>query len=200
MPWSNGCYNCTTWYNIAWTKDLPVTSWRLETVTLRKKYPYSEFFWSVFSRMQTEYEDLLRKSPYSGRMRENTDQKNSEYRHFSVWERATMAPAENMVYSPTSIKHSAKTIHHRPLHQVVHYQSNIVKFTTFLKYCCKLEVLMRKYIRTLLFHLNGIVTMLLWLALLSTFTTDMLIYLRYKSLLDNHEIFYEWFLNFRNLL
>ena len=32
-------------------------------------------FWSVFSRTQAEYGDLLRKSPYSTRVRENTDQK-----------------------------------------------------------------------------------------------------------------------------
>ena len=36
---------------------------------LRKKCPYSDFFWSVFSRIWTEYE-------------ENTDHKNSEYKHF----------------------------------------------------------------------------------------------------------------------
>ena len=44
------------------------------------KCPYSEFFWFVFSRIWTE---ILRFSPYSVRMRENTDQKNSEYGHFS---------------------------------------------------------------------------------------------------------------------
>ena len=33
------------------------------------------FFWSVFSCIRTEYVDLNRKSPYSVRMRENTDQK-----------------------------------------------------------------------------------------------------------------------------
>ena len=27
---------------------------------LREKYPYSEFFWSLFSRIQTEYEEILR--------------------------------------------------------------------------------------------------------------------------------------------
>ena len=52
-------------------------------LTLRKKCPYSEFFWSAFSRIWTEYRDLPRKSPYSVRMRENTDQKNFECRHFS---------------------------------------------------------------------------------------------------------------------
>ena len=40
--------------------------------------PYLEFFWSVFSHIPTEYGNLLRKSPYSVRIQENTDQKNSE--------------------------------------------------------------------------------------------------------------------------
>ena len=42
---------------------------------------YSEFSWSVFSRIRTEY------ALYSVRMWENTDQKNSEYWHFSRSER-----------------------------------------------------------------------------------------------------------------
>ena len=42
--------------------------------SLRKKWPYSELFWSVFSRIGTEY---------SVRIRENTDQNNSKYGHFS---------------------------------------------------------------------------------------------------------------------
>ena len=51
----------------------------LLSLTLRKKYPYSELFWSVFCRIWTEYGEI----PYSVRMRENTDQNNSEYKHFS---------------------------------------------------------------------------------------------------------------------
>ena len=47
--------------------------------SLREKCPYSEFFWSVFSRIRTEY----REDPYSVRTWENTDQENSEYGHFS---------------------------------------------------------------------------------------------------------------------
>ena len=43
-----------------------------------KKLPYSEFPWSVFSRIWNEYGDLLYKSSYSVHMRENADQKNSE--------------------------------------------------------------------------------------------------------------------------
>ena len=48
---------------------------------MREKCLYSEFFCSVFSRIQTEYRDLLSKLPYSAQMRENTNQKNSEYGH-----------------------------------------------------------------------------------------------------------------------
>ena len=52
-----------------------------------EKYPYSGFFWFVFSHIVTEYVEILciRRdiSPYLVRMRENTDQKNSEYWHFS---------------------------------------------------------------------------------------------------------------------
>ena len=50
---------------------------------LRKTCPYSEFFWSVFSQIQIEYQDFLCKSPYLVQMRGNADQKNSEYGHFS---------------------------------------------------------------------------------------------------------------------
>ena len=32
------------------------------------------FFWSVFSCIWTEYEDLLHKSPYLAQMQENSDQ------------------------------------------------------------------------------------------------------------------------------
>ena len=49
---------------------------------LIEKCPYSELFWSAFSRIWTEYGEILRISPYSVRMRENADQKNSEYGHF----------------------------------------------------------------------------------------------------------------------
>ena len=51
--------------------------------TLCEESPYSEFVWSVFSRILTEYGEIRFISPHSVRMRENTDQKNSEYRHFS---------------------------------------------------------------------------------------------------------------------
>ena len=47
-------------------------------MTWHEKCPYSEFFWSVFSRILTKYGDLLRKSPYSVQMLENTGQENSK--------------------------------------------------------------------------------------------------------------------------
>ena len=72
-----------------------VSGWKLLTIfvkgsilnawlALREKCPYSEIFWSIFSRIWTEYGEgeMLRISQYSVRMRENTDQKNSEYGHF----------------------------------------------------------------------------------------------------------------------
>ena len=48
-----------------------------------KKCSYSEFFWSVFSRIRTEYGERQSISPYSAQMREKADQKNSECGDFS---------------------------------------------------------------------------------------------------------------------
>ena len=47
---------------------------------LRKKFLYSELFWSAFSRIWTEYGEIL---PYSVRIRENANLNNSKYGHFS---------------------------------------------------------------------------------------------------------------------
>ena len=44
------------------------------------KCPYLEIFWSLFYRILTEYEEMWSISPYSVRMRENTE--HSEYGHF----------------------------------------------------------------------------------------------------------------------
>ena len=51
-------------------------------ISLRKKLLYSEFFWSVSSRIRTKYGEIRNTSQYSVRMRENTDQNNSEYSNF----------------------------------------------------------------------------------------------------------------------
>ena len=47
------------------------------------KCSYSEFFWSIFSHIWSEYGEIRSISPYSIRMRENTGQNSSEYGHFS---------------------------------------------------------------------------------------------------------------------
>ena len=52
------------------------------TLTLRKECPYSEFYLACIFRIRTEYRYLLSKSLHSVQMRENADEKNSEYGHF----------------------------------------------------------------------------------------------------------------------
>ena len=61
-------------------------------VTLHKKCPYSELFWSVFSRIRTEYGEIRSISLYLVQMREMADQNNSEYRHFSRIVRSVIIP------------------------------------------------------------------------------------------------------------
>ena len=56
---------------------------QLATLTLREKCPYLELFCFVFTRIRTEYGQIQSISLYSVRMRENVDQTNSEYGHFS---------------------------------------------------------------------------------------------------------------------
>ena len=54
--------------------DTPGTAWKVSVIGS---------FWSVFSRIRTEYGEIHCISPYLIWMRENTDQKNSEYGGFS---------------------------------------------------------------------------------------------------------------------
>ena len=61
-----------------------VKKWPENSIVLCKKCPYPEFFWSVFSQIRTEYGYLLCKSPYSARMRENTDQKTPNTDTFHI--------------------------------------------------------------------------------------------------------------------
>ena len=57
------------------------------SVALSEKCPYSEFFLSAFSRIRTDIlSRILRHRVYGKylvQMRENTDQENFEYGHFS---------------------------------------------------------------------------------------------------------------------
>ena len=68
--WESVFYGCVDYYFIVFT-------------ILREKCSYSEFFWSIFYRIRTEYGEIRSISPYSFRMLENTDLKSSEYEHFS---------------------------------------------------------------------------------------------------------------------
>ena len=54
-----------------------------KSLKLRKKCSNLVFFWSVFSSIRSEYGYLFCQSSYSVRIRENTDQTNFEFRHFS---------------------------------------------------------------------------------------------------------------------
>ena len=63
------------------TTENPIDIFEL-MITPREKCPYSELFWFVFYGIWTEYGEILRISPYSVRMRENTHQNSSEYGHF----------------------------------------------------------------------------------------------------------------------
>ena len=57
--------------------------------TLRKRRPYLEFFWSVFSRIRSIFPHLVR-------MRENANQKNFENAHFSLTERRVKGPVTHI--------------------------------------------------------------------------------------------------------
>ena len=52
-------------------------------VTVRKVSKYGDFTGPYFPHIRTEYGEILRISPYSVRMRQNTDQKNSVLGHIS---------------------------------------------------------------------------------------------------------------------
>ena len=68
--------------------------------TLRKKCPYSELFWFVFSRIWIAYVEILLNCQYSVRMRENTNQNNSEYGHFTRSDRLNKHIVLNTGYRP----------------------------------------------------------------------------------------------------
>ena len=48
-----------------------------------KSVQIRSFFWSVFSRIRTEYREIRSISPYSAQMWENKDHKKSVFGHFS---------------------------------------------------------------------------------------------------------------------
>ena len=73
-----------------------------------KKCPYSELFWSVFSRIRTEYGEIRSISPYSVRMQENKGQNNSDYRQFLRSDAFTLAPGAQPGFSRLMVKSKIK--------------------------------------------------------------------------------------------
>ena len=75
----------TRWlqYGVSRSNQEDLTWQEIWRTTMRKKFPYPELLRSAFSRIRTEYGEILSISPYSVRMRENADQNNSEYGNFS---------------------------------------------------------------------------------------------------------------------
>ena len=67
--------------NMVWKRSMRWNNVKLHT--LRERCLKLGFFWFVFFRIWTKYRKILRMSLYSVRMPENTNQKNSEYEHFS---------------------------------------------------------------------------------------------------------------------
>ena len=78
---------------------------------MREKCPYSEFFWPVFSRIRTEYGEILCISTYSAQTRENTDQENSEYGYFS---RSFIFAVWKVFHWIVSHKHNILTVSNEP--------------------------------------------------------------------------------------
>ena len=72
--------NSINQYRIVVQTLYPITMFKLfKKTAVREKCPYLELLWSAFSRIQTEYKEmlrrLLRKSPYLVQIQENMDQK-----------------------------------------------------------------------------------------------------------------------------
>ena len=87
--------------------------------TLRKKYPYSELFGSAFSRIRTEYGEILRVSPYSVRMLRTRITPNTDTFHavivctkcFKNQPSAKLNPLKKQKYDAQKIKSAQKLIY-----------------------------------------------------------------------------------------
>ena len=91
----------------------PLKQILLQGYTLRENCPYSGLFWSVFSRIRTEYREI---GSISVRVQENKDQNNSEYGHF------LHTGQTSFIITQASRKTSFSLIH-RSLHYSKHVQS-----------------------------------------------------------------------------
>ena len=48
------------------------------------QFQYSELFWSLFSRIRTEYREIVHISPYSVKWQVKLGSENSKYGHFLI--------------------------------------------------------------------------------------------------------------------
>ena len=87
----NSCFWSNNNANLYWVSVVFITTFEHSQQIIKcftdvfhssKKCPYSDLFWPVFSHISTEYGKILSISQCLVRMRENTDQNNSEYGHF----------------------------------------------------------------------------------------------------------------------
>ena len=69
------------WGGCFWKVKPGSNNFLLPLQIILKSVQIQTFFWSVFSRIRTEYGDLIRKLPYSVRM--YSVRKNSAFGHFS---------------------------------------------------------------------------------------------------------------------
>ena len=84
QPFSRWLLSQKIWIlDIGHVSEYTSTRYKLLNAKLHEKCPYSEFFWFVPSRIRTQYGEIWIISPYLVRVRENKDQKNSEYGHLS---------------------------------------------------------------------------------------------------------------------
>ena len=87
MLWSTFFENSFMWNSIYSQILVWLFYWKILDISyasyifsiLREKCPFSEFYWSAFSRIQTEYGKILRISLHLVLMVGKTDRKNSEY-------------------------------------------------------------------------------------------------------------------------
>ena len=75
-------YHCIFIYIVVWLHLVLQYFSNDRSPSLRKMCLFSKLFWSVCSRIWTEYGESCI-TLYSVRMRENTDQNNSQFEHFS---------------------------------------------------------------------------------------------------------------------
>ena len=119
---------------------------------LGEKCPHSELFCSAFSRIQTEYGEIQSICKYSVQMRENTNQNNSEYEHFSSSEayisEATAISMKKLQKQPPGVVLKKRCSENM---QLIYRITLMPKcdFNKLLKYSWKMEVPFTEHLRAI---------------------------------------------------